>query len=358
MDARSISGWYHPAMRMQNELLIVKERELALKEKIKINQEVQKNLLIEAKPIGNVQEKQKEAIEEVKRKDSIVLCNELTKKVQEVEDIRVELKIMVEKNNQLTIEKEELNMIQTQYDDLVSKFMDSDNSKDKFLIENYDKVNKIEININSYQRKLEFMKCENDNLNNTLKSLKMDFLNVIHELKYKLVEQNRIIEGNNISKSNSVIIEKDEDDEITVENLKSDLERKKLQINNYCSLFLKHFKTNPVALSADDVRKFEKISVINDNFTQEFITKQEFNKMKAKLNQLDEEFTFTKVENGHLRDLLNVSQEQLISQQQMITKYSDDEISLRHLVTDLQSSSNEKYIIAKTQKEVDLCKSF
>lgn len=355
MDARSISGWYHPAMRMQNELLIVKERELALKEKIKINQEVQKNLLIEAKPIDTSQEKQRDSIEEVKRKDSIVLCNELSKKIQEVEDIRLELKIMVDKNNQLTIEKEELKMIQTQYDELVSKFKESDNSKDKFLVENYDKINKIELNINSYQRKLEFMKCENDNLNNTLKSLKMDFFNIVHELKYKLVEQNRIIEDNNITKSNSVIIEKDKDDETTVENLKLDLERKKLQINNYCSLFLKHFKTNPVSLSADDVRKFEKITVINDNFTTEFITKQEFNKMKAKLNQLDEEFTFTKVENGHLRDLLNVSQEQLISQQQMITKYSDDEISLRHLVTDLQSSSNEKYIIAKTQKEVDLC---
>ena len=43
LDARSVSGWYHPAMRLQNELLVSKERELQLKERIKSNESLLKS---------------------------------------------------------------------------------------------------------------------------------------------------------------------------------------------------------------------------------------------------------------------------------------------------------------------------
>lgn len=36
----------------------------------------------------------------------------------------------------------------------------------------------------------------------------------------------------------------------------------------------------------------------------------------------------------------------------MLSKTSEDEILLRHLVVDMQSTNNEKYIIAKQNREI------
>lgn len=48
---------------------------------------------------------------------------------------------------------------------------------------------------------------------------------------------------------------------------------------------------------------------------------------------------------------------QIKSQQQILAKTSEDEISLRHLVVDIQATSNEKYIIAKLSRELQQCNS-
>lgn len=40
----------------------------------------------------------------------------------------------------------------------------------------------------------------------------------------------------------------------------------------------------------------------------------------------------------------------------MLSHISEDEVNLRHLIVDLQSTSNEKYIIAKANRSLQQCK--
>lgn len=41
------------------------------------------------------------------------------------------------------------------------------------------------------------------------------------------------------------------------------------------------------------------------------------------------------------------------SQQRLLNEITDNHINLRHLVADLQSTSNEKLLIAKAQRDLD-----
>ncbi|KAL1375868.1 hypothetical protein pipiens_004571 [Culex pipiens pipiens] len=353
LDARSVSGWYHPAMRLQNELLATRERELLLKERLS---KQSTSLSIGSRDdSGNVcdddtadMDQQMAIVEPTDFSEQVLLKSvEIDRLNEVIEELKNERDRLVQSNDELAVTKR-------MYEELLQFTRSTDDEKDRLLVETLDRLKHIESNICAFQRKIDYLKAENDNLHNAMRVIKVDHLNVLHGLKTELARKSSTLRKME-SQSESVEKSGSSSELDSIERLEGEIERMKLETANFYTIFLKNIqevdKENMIELEYDTLSRF---GLVDANLAIEFIPKEEFKRTKHQLQSIEEDLKRQTIKNGHLQELLKVSQEQIRSQQTLLSKYADEEISLRHLVADLQSSSNEKYLLAKIQKELDL----
>ena len=294
-----------------------------------------------------------EIASKAQNKPSKDLTEQVLLQTVEIDRLSEVVSDMTKERNKLIIANDELIIVQQQYDDLLQATKASDSEKDQMVAKTIDKLKEIEIDICGYQRKIEFLKAENDNVNNNLRAIKLDHLKILHELRKEIANKNGLIkklESKNTKREDSTI------DREKIGQLEADVEKMKLETNNFYTIFLKNIQEVDKSHLIDiDYRKLANFSLIKNDLTIEFITKNEFERLNENIRKLQEEVERLTLKNFHMEELLKISQNQVMSQQQIISKFSEEEISLRHLVADLQSSSNEKYLLAKTQKELDRC---
>jgi centrosomal protein CEP290 len=348
LDARSISGWYHPAMRMQSELMITKEREIALREKIKINE---KSLADKIRLNSIEKDVSLEHLEPVTDAPCDQLCLE---KATEITQLREQLAAIDTKHNELVIENDELKITERQYTDLVESLKQSDSEQEKLLIEKIEKLNEIEVNACKYKRKLEYFKMENDSVNELVRTLQTDNLHTIFELKKEVTNKNTELQRLRSAKSGSH--ENGAPHKTDFQNILGENAGLRQQLSQLSSKFYKNFKQINQGVNlvdGKDADALETVVLVDDNLGTEFFSKSSFEEMKRSLDETVQELVSLKMEKKHLEELLAVANEQVRLQQGMLTRSSDDEIELRHLIADLQSTSNEKYLLVKKQKELD-----
>lgn len=93
--------------------------------------------------------------------------------------------------------------------------------------------------------------------------------------------------------------------------------------------------------------------IIGDNYQLDYVTAAEFEKQRQELDTWRNQQTELQRENKQLEGLLQVANGQIQSQQKLLNEITDNHINLRHLVADLQSSSDDKLILAKMQRDLD-----
>ncbi|KAH8259719.1 hypothetical protein KR026_009458 [Drosophila bipectinata] len=96
--------------------------------------------------------------------------------------------------------------------------------------------------------------------------------------------------------------------------------------------------------------------IIKDNYQLDYITAEDFEKQRQELSNWKSKQAELLRETKQLEGLLQVANTQIHSQQRLLNEITDNHINLRHLVADLQSSSNEKLLIAKAQRDLDSVK--
>ncbi|KAH8240218.1 hypothetical protein KR032_012226 [Drosophila birchii] len=96
--------------------------------------------------------------------------------------------------------------------------------------------------------------------------------------------------------------------------------------------------------------------IIKDNHQLDYITADDFEKQQQELSSWRTKQTELQRETKQLEGLLQVANGQIHSQQRLLNEITDNHINLRHLVADLQSSSNEKLMLAKVQRDLDSVK--
>ncbi|EAT42669.1 AAEL005809-PA, partial [Aedes aegypti] len=346
LDARSVSGWYHPAMRLQNELLATREREMLLKERLSLKSKQSTFSLGSRNDSGNVcdDEENTADIDQVIAEEPDFGEQVLLKSV-EIDRLNDQIECLKEEREQLLQSNDELEVTRKLYNELMEFTKSTDNEKDRILVETLERLKLIESNICAFQRKIEFLKAENDNMHNTMRTIEVEHLNILHGLRSEL------------ARKNSTLKKLEHQTSVEGRNLESEIERMKLETANFYTIFLRNIqevdKDNLLHL---DYENLARVGLVESNLAVDFMPKEEFKRIKKQLQTAQEEFKKQTIKNGHLEELLKISQEQLRSQQMLISKFSDEEISLRHLVADLQSSSNEKYLLVKTQKELDAAK--
>ncbi|EDW19613.1 centrosomal protein cep290 [Drosophila mojavensis] len=106
--------------------------------------------------------------------------------------------------------------------------------------------------------------------------------------------------------------------------------------------------------------KIEEVSadygIIDDNYQLDYITAAEFEKQRHTLDTWATQQAELQRENKQLEGLLQVANGQIQSQQKLLNEITDNHIRLRHLVADLQSSSTDKLLLAKMQRDLDIAK--
>uniref|UniRef100_A0A182TE93 Uncharacterized protein n=1 Tax=Anopheles melas TaxID=34690 RepID=A0A182TE93_9DIPT len=356
-------GW-HSGMRLPNDLLAAaRERELLLKERLSI--------VVDADANGRIS-KSIQSTESVN--DSGNVCNEddNSESIERLEPEQidfseqvllkaVEIDRLMEKNEQLRVENErllavqdELQVTQKLYTEMLHITNASENEKDRLLVQTVDRLRDIESGVCTLQRKVDFLKAENDNLHNSLRQIKSEHLNLLHELRLQLATR-----GSELKQPEAIDAVKgdsfDSLDSDQIEKLECELMRMKSEATNIYNIFLKNIReVDKDHLLEVDYSKLNQLSIVDNSLAVEFVTKDEYKRMKDRLDGLERELQRELVKSGHLEELLKVSNEQIRSQQSLISKYSEEEVSLRHLVVDLQSASNEKYLLARANKELEL----
>lgn len=345
LDARSISGWYHPAMRMQNELVATKERELALLERVRLNEDLLKKQGVAPE------------IVEVTRHDQD-LRHEVGNLRQELEERSHELekyKKIVESDDQnqtdLLAETDRLRIVEKLYNELVTILEQSENERDLLLVSTIKSLNEIETKMSLMKRKFDYLKQENINLYNAIKKLRLDDLQVIHSLKIELAQKTEVTQTPSNQKSSM-------DESSSSDHLQSELRRVKLELSSTCAKLFKNMtriQGSPETIEMD-LHKMENVAIVKDNLAVDFITVTEFQDLKSSKDRLNSELKEVKSKNSQLEQVLEILNQQLVEQQKLLTRRSDEEISLRHLVADLQSTNDDNYLLVKTKTELDIGK--
>ncbi|XP_068142544.1 LOW QUALITY PROTEIN: centrosomal protein Cep290 [Drosophila tropicalis] len=96
--------------------------------------------------------------------------------------------------------------------------------------------------------------------------------------------------------------------------------------------------------------------IIDDNYQVDYVTTEEYERQRHELTNWQSKQSELQRENKQLENLLAVAQEQIQSQQRLLNELTDNHINLRHLVADLQSTGQEKLMLAKMQRELDSAK--
>ncbi|XP_016994181.3 centrosomal protein Cep290 [Drosophila takahashii] len=96
--------------------------------------------------------------------------------------------------------------------------------------------------------------------------------------------------------------------------------------------------------------------IIKENYQVDYITAEDFEKQQKELVNWRSTQADLQRETKQLEGLLQVANEQIHSQQKLLNEITDNHINLRHLVADLQSSSDEKLMLAKVQRDLDSVK--
>lgn len=366
-------------MRIQNELIATKEREHALKERLKFNE----NILIGTKTIfqqtsnpintvdvqvdDNVSSSNNASSNDHLNDNQLMQFNEdqntdyfqifyqhIEDRDNELNEIRGQVEQITNNYRSVILECDELKIILTQFKE--------NPSSSTLLISTNENEQQLKIDYNKCNKKLQFLNDDYNLLLNIHRKSKEQFNLILYEMKKELLETKKLISQLKLQLQqpiNNLMAENQKNKWIIDENLKmkEEILILKFNLSKLSTQFLKNIQNmHTENLFNIDFTKINTIGIITDNFPLEYITKIEYCNLQNNLNTLKNENSQLNIANKHMEKLLQIFQEQLHSQQNIYRKYSEEEINLKHLIVDLQCENNEKFIIIKKEREIEQLK--
>lgn len=273
--------------------------------------------------------------------------------VDESETFKLKLLIkdLSDENEAIRFELIKKQHVEEQYEELVKSSELCDDDKYRLMVKSLERCHEFETNLESYERKIDFLKNENDNLHREMRNIKVSSIEVMNEMKHEILRKTEELLNVN------VINEDDENEKEEIKKLEEDLHEMRFKLNALCFNVLKNLKTlDDENVLKIDTEKLSNVAILENNLTTSFITRSELNEMKSRLLKMQETINMNEIREKHLEELTRISQQQLKAQQIMLSQFSDDEIASRHLIVDLQSQSNENYLLTKTARDLKISK--
>lgn len=259
----------------------------------------------------------------------------------EIDELNLRIKNLVDENQELKYQLEKITLIRQQYVELVRSSELSDDDKQNLLMRCLERCHAFENKIKIFERKFEYLLAENDQLHAEIRALKIASVQLRGDIQME-----------NLTKSqpcHEILSDNNED----IQTIQEELQQVRTELNCLCFNVLKNIKSidNENILKLD-MEKFTKIAILEVDLSTNFITRNEFDSLKSNLVKMQETISAHEVKEKHFEELAKIAQYQLKSQQLMLSQFSDDEIVARHLIVDLQSKSNENYLLAKTVRDL------
>lgn len=353
LDARSVSGWYHPAMRMQNELIAVRERELQLKERVRLNEQQQKESVPIADTTPAITATHPELLPGKSSTEHIVpvtfdsLVQKLLDQDNELITCQTAHQDALQRQRELELDNEKLKSVEQQFHDLTEMLANAEDEQVAALSRQAEELLAVRSKLSSAERKREYAE-EDFQLWQTRHRDKFDRQSaVLYEVRKQLTTQ-----------TYQELQRTDPELPIQInlgdpEELQRELTHLKLKLSKFSAAALQEFaKLDTDQQLPIDFDKITRLGMIQNGCAVHFITKSEVDTLRNEAKRLTDRNTQLEQTHRHLEDLLQLSQDQLRSHQTLLNERSEDEITLRHLIVDLQSDSQEKYIIAKMCREL------
>jgi centrosomal protein CEP290 len=256
-----------------------------------------------------------------------------------------QIKSLKDENETLKLNLERTDLLKAQYEELVRTSELSDDDKHKFLVNSLERCHQFESNLVFYERKFKFLLEENDKLNVEIRALKVASIELKTDLKMEALEKS------------SIVIEETSENSNELFNIQLELQQVRTELNGFCTNILKNIKSlDEENILQIDTEKLSQIAILEPNLSTNFITRNEFDALAFNLSRMQETIKAHEAKEKHFEEIAKVAQQQLKSQQLMLSQFSDDEIVARHLIVDLQSQSNENYLLAKTVRDLKVGK--
>lgn len=256
-------------------------------------------------------------------------------------ELNLRIKTLLDENEELKNRLDKMALIKQQYEELVRSCELSDDDKQNLLMKSLERCHDFENSIRIYERKFEFLLAENDQLHAELRLLKVASLELRNDIKMQNLEKSQI--------NHEILLENNQD----IQAIQDELQQVRSELNCLCFNVLKNIKSmDDENILKLDTGKFDKITIIESDLSTNFITRNELDALKSNLVTMKETISAHEAKEKHFEELAKIAQNQLKSQQLMLSQFSDDEIVARHLIVDLQSQSNENYLLAKTVRDL------
>lgn len=269
----------------------------------------------------------------------IANAEEISSENSEVYRLSLQNKNLLEENETLIAN---LDVLKAHYDELVKTSELSDDDKHKLLMKSVERCQQFETNLKIYERKIEFLLAENDNLHAELRALKVTSIELKNDVKMEIIEKPKFS-----------IVEEVQLNSEEITNIQDELQQVRSELNGFCLSVLKNIKSlDEENILKMDTEKLSQIAILETNVATNFITRQELDALTSNQKKMQETIKAHEAKEKYFEEIARVAQYQLKSQQLMLSQFSDDEIIARHLIVDLQSNSNESYLLTKTVRDL------
>ncbi|KAL7039478.1 hypothetical protein ACKWTF_009920 [Chironomus riparius] len=280
--------------------------------------------------------------------------NKSVEKNREAVDETLKLKLLIkdlsDENEAIRLELVKRQHVEEQYEELVTSSKLCDDDKYRLMVKSLERCHEFESNLEIFERKIDFLNNENDNLHHEIRKIKVSSIEVMNDMKMEILRKTEKLLTVNA-------INEDENEKEEIKQLEEELHEMRFKLNGLCFNVLKNLKTlDENNVLKIETEKFSNLAILENNLTTSFMTRSELNEMKSKLLRMQETINMNQIREKHLEELTKISQQQLKAQQLMLTQFSDDEIASRHLIVDLQSQSNENYLLTKTARDLKISK--
>ena len=335
LDARSISGWYHPAMRIQNELIAVKEREQALREKMHMVKSVgggsltktpekQKKHSICKMDTSKNDGSHDEPVDDnskmespIKMSPQIILENTtnsypmVVEKDFEDNGLKKNLNLLLQKNRELEVENETLKIYQSQFSELLENCKGSENELTNYCSSIVEQLSSSEINFKSTNMKYEFLKEDFDNCLTEHKISETKNITLIADLKKEV--NNKRHEIAILEMSERKALNNSEPDELVA------MKKKYYKLESQLAYIIsKVFDGKLTGLEL--VESCSNFGIITENMQLDFVTDEEYENMKQINRKLQNEFEELKLKIRHLEESVAIAHEQVNDHNFLINK--------------------------------------
>lgn len=345
-------------MRMQNEVIALKERELALKRQLltrtvpKIDEVLPSHPNDEdddalsraecstaddmAKPKVKVRQQQPSSVTQGAEE----LLELITGLQEQLEKYESNLTSITDKYREALLETNRLIIVEEQLQHLRNTIAASEAEKDTMLAKQSEEIGDLKIAQQNERMRRQYADDDLHQQRCATKLSKEQSNRLIYSLRKQLIDHNKAAAAKPIPKPRN----HQPDEELVRENALI-----KFKLSKVSQTLLDRLKTDDEAIV---LKHFNRFGVVQADFAVDFITKQEVEQLKGNCQRLQSSNQELTASVKRLEELLRLSEAQIKRHQESFRQQSEEEIALRHLIVDLQSESNAQYIIAKTSREL------